>query len=69
VWKESYSFTDGFLGFHQVIISKDYKNKTTFITKWGPFTYNMMPFGLNNAPVVFSRIVIATFCDFIHWFL
>jgi len=28
-----------------------------------------MHFGLNNAPTVFSRIVIATFCDFIHRFI
>jgi hypothetical protein len=69
VGKEAYSFTDGFSGYHQVIISEDDKKKTTFITEWGSFTYNVMPFGLKNSPAVFSRIVIATFCDFIHRFL
>jgi hypothetical protein len=50
-------------------ISEDDKKKTTFITEWGSFTYNVMPFGLKNALAVFSKIVIATFHDFIHWFL
>jgi hypothetical protein len=67
--KESYSFTDGFSGYHQVRIVEEEKNKTTFITKWGSFSYNVMPFGLNNAPVVFSRIVIAYFREFIHKFI
>jgi hypothetical protein len=30
--KESYSFTDGFLGYHQVRIAKEEIKKTTFIT-------------------------------------
>jgi hypothetical protein len=28
-----------------------------------------MPFGLNNAPTVFSRVVVASFKEFIHKFL
>ena len=28
-----------------------------------------MPFGLKNAPAIFSRIVVSTFKDFIHKFL
>ena len=28
-----------------------------------------MPFGLKNAPAIFSRIVVAAFKDFIHKFL
>jgi hypothetical protein len=28
-----------------------------------------MPFGLKNAPVVFSQIVVASFKEFIHKFL
>ena len=41
----------------------------TFATKWGCFQYMIMPFGLKNAPVIFSRIVVAAFKDFIHKFL
>ena len=28
----------------------------------------VIPFGLNNAPTIFSRIVVASFKDFIHKF-
>ena len=28
-----------------------------------------MPFGLKNAPAIFSKIVVATFKEFIHKFL
>jgi hypothetical protein len=69
VGKESYSFADVFSGYQQVRILEEEKNKTTFITKWGSFAYNLMPFGLKNTPAVFSRIVIAAFREFIHKFI
>jgi hypothetical protein len=31
--QEVYSFTDGFLGYHQIIIDKEDRYKTTFATK------------------------------------
>jgi hypothetical protein len=43
--KESYSFIDGFLGYHQVQIVEENNKKTTFITEWGSFAYNVIPFG------------------------
>jgi hypothetical protein len=43
--------------------------KTNFAIEWGIFQYTMIPFGLKNAPVVFSRVVVATFKEFIHKFL
>jgi hypothetical protein len=67
--KESYSFTDKFSGYHQVKIIEEDKKNTTFITKWGSFTYNVIPFGLKNSLAVFSRIAIATFREFIHKFV
>jgi hypothetical protein len=69
VGKEYYSFTDGFSGYHQVRIIEEDKKKTTFITEWGSFTYNVIPFGLKNAPTIASRIVIAVFREFIHKFV
>jgi hypothetical protein len=69
VGKESYSFTDGFLRYNQVRIVEEDKKKTTSIIKWGSFAYNVMPFGLKNAPVGFSRVVIAAFREFIHKFI
>ena len=41
----------------------------TFVTEWGCYQYMVMPFGLKNAPAIFSRIVISTFKYFIHKFL
>jgi hypothetical protein len=58
--RESCLFTDEFLGYHQVRIIEEDTKKTTFINEWGSFAYNVMPFGLKNAPGVFSRIVIET---------
>ena len=67
--KEAYSFTIGFSVYHKVRIVEEDKRKTTFTTKWGSFAYNVMPFGLNNAPFFFYRIMISIFRDFIHKFL
>ena len=64
-----YSFTDGFFGYHQVRIAKKDRHKTNFSTEWGCYQYTVMPFGLKNAPTIFSRIVVSAFKDFIHKFL
>ena len=67
--KEMYSFTNGFLGYHQVRIAQGDHHKTTFVIEWGCYQYMVMPFVLKNAPAIFSRIVFSTFKDFIHKFL
>ena len=41
----------------------------TFVTEWGYYQYTVMPFGLKNTPVIFSRIVVSVFIYFIHKFL
>ena len=55
-----YSFIDGFLGYHQVKIMKEDLNKMTFIIELGCYQYTVMPFGLKNAPAIFSRKVVST---------
>ena len=62
---ECYSFTDGFLGYNQVPIAKEDQHKTTFVCEFGSFAYRKMPFGLKNAPVVFSRIVVKAFQEYL----
>jgi len=57
---DAYSFTHGFSGYHQIKIMPEDRRKTTFAIEWGCFQYTVMPFGLKNAPTIFSRIVIAT---------
>jgi len=37
-----------------------------FMMEWGCFQYIVMSFVLKNAPVIFSRVVIAVFKEFIH---
>lgn len=69
VGQEAYFFTDGFSGYHQVKIMPKNKIKTTFVMEWGWFQYTVMPFGLKNAPAIFSRVVTTTFKEFIHKFL
>jgi len=67
--QEAYSFTNGFSGHHQINIASECRSKTTFLTGWGCFQYTVMPFGIKNAPTIFSRIVIVEFKEFIHKFL
>jgi len=49
-----------------VHIAKEDKKNTTFSMEWGLYTYNVMPFGLNNEPILFSRIVTTTLKKYIH---
>ena len=67
--QEIYSFTDCFLGYHQIRIAKEDWHKTTFFTEWGCFQYTAMPFGLKNALAIFSLVVVVAFKDFIQKFL
>ena len=67
--KEVYSFTDGFLGYHQIRIHKEERHKTTFATEWGYFEYTVMPFALKNAPLIFCKLVVAVFKEYIHKFV
>jgi hypothetical protein len=57
---------DGFSSYHQIIIAKEDRHKTTFATEWGSFQYIVMPFGLKNVPTIFSRVVVEAFKDFLH---
>jgi hypothetical protein len=67
--QEVYSFTDGFAGYYQIIIAPEDRYKTTFAAEWGSYQYTIIPFGLNNAPTMLSRVVVVAFKDFIHKFL
>lgn len=51
--KKSFSFLYGFSGYKQISIASEDQDKTTFTCPWGTYAYNMLPFGLCNAPKTF----------------
>ena len=51
-----FCFLDGYSGFSQIPVSKEDHEKNTFTCPFGTFTYRCMPFGLCNAPAIFSKI-------------
>jgi hypothetical protein len=59
------SLLDGFSGYNQIKVKRADKYKTTFITHWGTFAYECMPFGLSNAGATFQRPMQIAFDDLI----
>ncbi len=66
---EMYSFMDGYSGYNQVKMAKEDKDKTTFISEWGVYAYNVMPFGLCNAPITFQKVVTKMFKPYLNRFM
>ncbi|XP_010451519.1 PREDICTED: uncharacterized protein LOC104733653 [Camelina sativa] len=54
---ELLSFMDAFSGYNQIMMHKDDREKTAFITEQGTFCYRVMPFGLKNAGATYQRLV------------
>jgi hypothetical protein len=59
------SLLEGFSGYNQIKIKRTDKYKTTFITRWGTFVYERMPFSLSNAGFTFQRAMQIAFDDLI----
>ncbi|XP_027166352.1 uncharacterized protein LOC113766349 [Coffea eugenioides] len=60
------SFADCFARYHQILMAKEDREKTAFITPWGTFCYRVMPFGLKNAGATYQRTMTTLFHDMIH---
>ena len=61
-----YNVLDMASGFWQCSMSQDDRPKTAFATHKGLFEFNVMPFGLANAPATFQRLV-SLVLQGVHW--
>ena len=52
---EYFSCLDMANGYYQIKMEGEDRDKTAFVTKYGQFGFNRMPFGLSNAPGTFYR--------------
>lgn len=55
------SFMDAFKGYHQIMMSEQDEEKTTFVTPDGLYCYRVMSFGLKNAGATYQRMINAVF--------
>jgi hypothetical protein len=51
------SFLDAYSGYNQIKLKKEDEEKTTFITPYDIFCYQVMPFGLKNAGATYQRMM------------
>jgi hypothetical protein len=51
------SFLDAYSGYNQIKLKKEDEEKTAFITPYGIFCYQVMPFGLKNAGATYQRMI------------
>lgn len=55
------SFVDAYRGYHLIAVAKEDREKLAFITPWGTFCYNIVPFGLKNVSATFQRMITKMF--------
>jgi len=60
------SFMDGFSDYNQIKMAPEDMEKTTFVTLWGTFYYEVMSFGLQNAGATYQRAMVGLFHDMMH---
>ena len=54
------------MGYHQVELHLDDREKTAFSTPFGLFQYTVMPFGLATAPATFMRLMTIVFSGMLY---
>ena len=60
------SFMDGFSEYNQILMAPEDMEKTSFITKWGTYCYQIIPFRLKNARATYQRAATTLFHDMMH---
>jgi hypothetical protein len=63
------SMLDGIFGYNQVLVAKEDRAKTTFITPWETYAYARIPFGLKNVASTFQRAMYHAFRGLIGKFM
>ena len=58
---ELLSFLDAFSGYHQISLAPEDRVHTSFLTEYGTYCYQVMPFGLKNAGATYQRMVTEVF--------
>lgn len=61
-----FSMLDGFSRYNQVLVKPKDQHKATFMTKWGTFAYQKMPFGCSNISATFQREMDLDFRELIN---
>ncbi|XP_061362621.1 uncharacterized protein LOC133306330 [Gastrolobium bilobum] len=56
-------------GYHQIRVKPEDNPKTAFRTRYGHYEYQVIPFGLTNAPTVFMDYMNRIFCPFLDQFV
>jgi len=56
-------------GYHQIRVKAEDIQKTTFRTRYGHYEYQVMPFGVTNAPVIFMDYMNRIFHPFLDQFV
>ncbi|KAL6313268.1 hypothetical protein AAG906_016077 [Vitis piasezkii] len=60
------SFMDGFSEYIQILMAPEDMEKTSFITEWGTYYYQVMSFRLKNAETTYQRTTTILFHDMMH---
>jgi len=55
-------------GYHQLKIKQDDIPRTAFRTRYGPFKFLVMPYGLTNAPAAFMDMMNRIFQPYLDWY-
>ncbi len=67
--KKYYTFIDLASEYWQVEVDKNSQDITAFVTLWGLYQFNVMLFGLTNAPAIFQRLMNYVLHDYLNDFV